>query len=482
MCSSSSSGADELPERLPPVRYGSRTTVLSIDGGGIRGLIPTVILAFLEEKLQELDGPDARLADYFDMIAGTSTGGLIAAMLAAPDKETKLRTRNSPMPAEKIKEFYLDYGPKIFERRRPCPGEVVLSKVSNWLGLLDDVPSSISLLMGPRYNGSALRETINKYMGNLTIADTLTGILVTAHEINHPGCLLFSSYPHHQDQNPPLPPEAIKSKYKLADICIATTAAPTYFPAHSFQVSGSSSNSSGRKHHLVDGGLSANNPTLDAIWRTAQHRAHRRRPVAVDFENLTVLSIGNDDSETRGYTAEDCARWGAHKWVLNDGYNPLVDMLTMANAFRVHLTTTFLFYLHGNGYESSNYLRIQPTKHGYMWIPMDDASPMKMNYLIKMGEHLLKERLARIDLTKLSWRHEYVHDQPRTNKQELEDLAKILSKERKLRLENKKREERAREEDRRTEVRLQAYFQKLGFNMDEKATKAVLKSLDEWDA
>lgn len=70
---------------------GKRITVLSIDGGGVRGLIPATILEELEAKLQRLDGPEVRLVDYFDMIAGTSTGGLITAMLTAPSNENAKR-------------------------------------------------------------------------------------------------------------------------------------------------------------------------------------------------------------------------------------------------------------------------------------------------------------------------------------------------------------------------------------------------------
>ncbi|KAM0014209.1 putative patatin-like phospholipase domain, Acyl transferase/acyl hydrolase/lysophospholipase [Helianthus debilis subsp. tardiflorus] len=84
-------------------------TVLSIDGGGVRGLIPAVILEFLEAKLQEKDGEDARIADYFDIIAGTSTGGLITAMLTAPNEE-----RRPLFSAQEIKEFYLQNCPRIF--------------------------------------------------------------------------------------------------------------------------------------------------------------------------------------------------------------------------------------------------------------------------------------------------------------------------------------------------------------------------------
>jgi len=99
--------------KSPPPAYGSIVTVLSIDGGGVRGIIPGTILAFLEAKLQELDGPDARVADYFDVVAGTSTGGLVTAMLTAPDKEGR------PLfAAKEINDFYLKHSPKIFPAKR----------------------------------------------------------------------------------------------------------------------------------------------------------------------------------------------------------------------------------------------------------------------------------------------------------------------------------------------------------------------------
>ncbi|CAN4079643.1 unnamed protein product [Withania somnifera] len=94
---------------IPPPNTGKLITILSIDGGGIRGIIPGVILAYLESQLQELDGEDARIADYFDLIAGTSTGGLVTAMLAAPNKNKR------PLYAAKdITPFYLEHSPKIF--------------------------------------------------------------------------------------------------------------------------------------------------------------------------------------------------------------------------------------------------------------------------------------------------------------------------------------------------------------------------------
>ncbi|KAA8537722.1 hypothetical protein F0562_027288 [Nyssa sinensis] len=94
---------------LQPPTYGNLITILSINGGGIRGIIPGTILSFLECELQKVDGEDARIADYFNVIAGTSTGGLVTAMLTAPNE------KNRPLFAAKdIKDFYLDNSPKIF--------------------------------------------------------------------------------------------------------------------------------------------------------------------------------------------------------------------------------------------------------------------------------------------------------------------------------------------------------------------------------
>ncbi|XP_056172960.1 patatin-like protein 2 [Syzygium oleosum] len=87
--------------------------ILSIDAGRIRGIMPAVILSFLESELQKLDGPNARIADYFYMICGTNTGGLSTAMLTCPNE------RSRPLFAAKdIKEFYVKESPRIFPQPR----------------------------------------------------------------------------------------------------------------------------------------------------------------------------------------------------------------------------------------------------------------------------------------------------------------------------------------------------------------------------
>ena len=84
------------------------TRILSIDGGGIRGIIPGQILVILEEKLKAKTGnAEARIADYFDLIAGTSTGGILTCAYLTPDKESPLRPK---FDAPQVVDLYLNNG------------------------------------------------------------------------------------------------------------------------------------------------------------------------------------------------------------------------------------------------------------------------------------------------------------------------------------------------------------------------------------
>ncbi|XP_022027971.1 patatin-like protein 1 isoform X2 [Helianthus annuus] len=213
-------------ERKPPV-YGKLITVLSIDGGGVRGLIPATILEFLEGELQKLDGEDARIADYFDIIAGTSTGGLITAMLAAPNEH-----RRPLFKAKEIIDFYLHMCPKIFPQ--------------HWCYTF--IRRLKSLIRGPMYDGKCLHDFIRKKLVDTRLGDTLTNVVIPTFDIERLKPTIFSSIEVNE--------KPYMNAY-LSDICIATSAAPTYLPPHYFETS-----QGGKKHKfdLIDGGVALNNP------------------------------------------------------------------------------------------------------------------------------------------------------------------------------------------------------------------------------
>ncbi|KAM1013251.1 hypothetical protein ACFX15_042484 [Malus domestica] len=178
----------------PPTVFGKIVTVLSVDGGGIRGLIPATILAFLESELQKLDGEDARIADYFDVIAGTSTGGLVTAMLAAPNEN------NRPLFAAKdIIDFYFNQCPKIFPQK-------------TW-SIFSNTTKIIKALAGPKYNGKYLHRLIRERLGNTKLHDTLTNVVIPTFDIKNLQPAIFSNF-------------KVKKKPSydalLSDICIGT--------------------------------------------------------------------------------------------------------------------------------------------------------------------------------------------------------------------------------------------------------------------
>jgi patatin-like phospholipase/acyl hydrolase len=389
------------PIQLQPPKYGKLITVLSIDGGGIRGVIPGTILNFLESELQKLDGEDARIADYFDVIAGTSTGGLVTAMLAAPNEN------NRPVFAAKdIKDFYLEQCPKIFPQVN---------------SLFPNTTKLIKALTGPKYDGKYLHNLVQEKLGSTRLNQTLTNIAIPTFDIKRLQPTIFSSY---------------EAKYKqpsldalLSDICIATSAAPTYLPAHSFETT--DSDGKVREFNLIDGGVAANNPTLIAIGEVTKQIMRGNSDYsaikAMDYGRLFVISLGTGTAKTEEkYGAKDAAKWGLLSWLTSDGSSPLIDVFSQASADMVDFHLNVIFQaLHSE----KNYLRIQDDSLTGAVSSVDIATKTNLEDLVKVGEGLLKKPVSRVDLeTGLAKPCD-----TETNEEALRRFAKVLSGEKRKR-------------------------------------------------
>ncbi|KAG6424657.1 hypothetical protein SASPL_115076 [Salvia splendens] len=319
-------------------------TVLSIDGGGIRGIIQATILARLESKLQELDGPNARIVDYMDVIAGTSTGGLIATMLTAPGPG------NRPLyAATNITNFYLEQGPKIFpeKSRRGFVG-----RLTNLFG-------------GPKYDCKYLKEMVQALLGNLTISHTLTNLVIPTFNIKRLQPVIFTT----NDGKANVSKNAL-----LSDVCLGTSAAPTYLPPHYFETK----DAGGQTHtfDLVDGGVAANNP------------------------------------------------------VYNDGASPLLDIYGDASSDMVDIHVSTVFQSISN---EQNYLRIQEDGLVGDASSLDVATEKNLQTLVQIGADLLKKPVSRVDLE--TGRPVPVQGEG-TNGDALARFAKLLSDENKFRHSN----------------------------------------------
>jgi predicted acylesterase/phospholipase RssA len=185
--------------------------ILAIDGGGIRGLIPALVLSEIESRTGR------RMADLVDLIAGTSTGGIIACALAKP----------SPMPAASIAAIYEEEGPEIFSRS-------LLRKIGSVGGLTDE-----------RYSSSGLVDALERHLGDAPMKAATVPLLLTAYDTERRAIRFLRS-------------EGEDSGATMVQAAHATSAAPTYFEA--VRIGDAT---------LVDGGVFAVNPAMCAYAEVA---------------------------------------------------------------------------------------------------------------------------------------------------------------------------------------------------------------------
>nr|KJB17882.1 hypothetical protein B456_003G021700 [Gossypium raimondii] len=337
-------------------------TVLSIDGGGIRGIIPSVLLASLESKLQELDGPNARIADYFDIVAGTSTGGLIATMLTAPNKDNG---RQPLYEAKDITKFYLEHSPKIFPQ------------------------DSINTSTGPKYDGKYLRSLINQLLGDITLKQALTNLVLPTFDIKLLQPVIFSTNDAKVND---------WKNAKLYDACIGTSAAPTLLPAHHFETKGSD----GKTHSfdLIDGGVAANNPTLIAIshvrMESFKQNAKFNDIEPMDNKRMLVLSLGTGiaSMDAPKYDAVTANNWGMLDWIFLNGNTPLLDACGQASSDMVDFHVSALFR---TSRCKENYLRIQDDWLTGAASTADIATEENLQKLVGIGNELLKKPVSKLN-------------------------------------------------------------------------------------
>jgi patatin-like phospholipase/acyl hydrolase len=307
--------------------------MLCIDGGGIRGIIPALVLTELEERTGR------RTAEMFDLIAGTSTGAILASALARPGDD-----RTTPRyTARDLLGLYEAEGPEIFDRS-------LLKRIRSVGGWLDE-----------RYDDTALVAALRRYLDGARLSDALTDVFITAYEIEERFAFFFRSSRAREDPTYDFP---------LADACRATAAAPTYFePAKVTDVAGS------RSYALIDGGVFAANPSLCAVAEVARNG---------DLEDVDlVLSLGTG-SLTRPLPYAHVRSFGQLEWARS-----IVDVVFDGIAD----TTEFaLERLLG----PDRYVRLQIALDRAS-DDLDDASPRNMAILREEGARLIAQQSGTID-------------------------------------------------------------------------------------
>jgi patatin-like phospholipase/acyl hydrolase len=242
--------------------------VLAIDGGGIRGLIPALVLTELERRAGR------QIFEMFDLIAGTSTGGILACALCAPD----------PLPASEVVALYDEEGPKIFDRS-------VFQRIRSGEGLLDE-----------KYDDGALDRALERFLGHKRLSEARPDLVVPAYDTALPGPYYFKTTKARDTPD--------TDDFPLSVVARATSAAPTYFePLEAGE------------RALLDGGVFAVNPAMSALAEVLKE---------VDASEVVLLSLGTGQ-RTRKRSFDEIKDWGVAKWarpildVVFDGISDAVD-------------------------------------------------------------------------------------------------------------------------------------------------------------
>ena len=247
----------------------SYKTILSLDGGGIRGVITAGILHELERRTER------RIHELFDLIVGTSTGGILAAGLARPRKGQA----GGPCSAEELGKVYSERGREIFSR-------------SLWKGA-----TSLGGFSDEKYDAAHLEGILDEILGDAELKDTVPDIIVTSYDIEKREPYLFKTRKARAAEE--------GRNHLLRHVARATSAAPTYFEA--FLLDGTQwKGEKDNRRALVDGGVFANNPSMIGLSEALASGA--------DMNEILLCAVGTGMND-REIPYEDAKDWGQLGWV-----------------------------------------------------------------------------------------------------------------------------------------------------------------------
>lgn len=306
--------------------------ILSIDGGGIKGLYSAAFLAELERGL------DKRVADYFDLICGTSTGGLIALGLA------------SGKPASELMDLYYAQGNTIF----PTSNNTFLRYLQ-----LKFIHPFRQIFWRGKFSNKALRVQLEKVFGDKTLGDLQNLVCIPSYNLIK-GMPRVFKFPHKEgcffkDKDIP-----------IVDVALSTSAAPTYLPIHAY-----------KEELYVDGGVWANNPSLCGLLEAILYFVGEGK----EYDSIELLSIPTI-SEPNGWTANTRRRRSFTGW-----QSKLIQTTMDGQAY---FTDLFLRKTLHKIVPRAKYVRVSTpilSAEQMKVIDMDRADKKALNTLKVLGEH-----------------------------------------------------------------------------------------------
>ena len=310
----------------------SLVKILSIDGGGIRGIIPAVVLAEIERRTNR------PIASLFDLIAGTSTGGILALGLTVP------KNHGGPLySADQLVNLYQEDGSRIFSR---SPLRAIFA---------------VDNLTWKKYSSSGVEQVLLEYFGDSRLRDAVTDLLIPSYELEARLPFFFRSANARQRPD---------YDYPARDVARATSAAPSYFePMRLFTAT------PGHHYTLIDGGVFANNPAACALVE-----ARTTHPNAAGY---LVVSLGTG-TLARTLPLTLAKYWGAALWA-----KPILDVVFDGVSSTVDCQLRQLL-------PANHYYRFQTALNGHNH-GLDNASADNLKSLKLLAEGLIDQEEVELD-------------------------------------------------------------------------------------
>ncbi len=311
--------------------------ILSIDGGGIRGYIPALILEKLSSLLNHESG-SGDLFSVFDIIAGTSSGSLTAMGIAVPYKK-KGNEGYTDKPRYSMTEIV-----NIYET---CRTDIFPEMTLERLG-------KVKQAFHEKYTSSGLEKVLEGIFRERTMKDCLTNVLIASFDILSNKPLIISN----------------DDDFYMKDVARGSSAAPTFFEPALIE-----SISKEKQYCLIDGAMAANNPAMFAYTK-----ARAKFPKA---ERFIILSLGTGHS-TKFYNYEQIKNWGFVEWMLPSNGTPIYSIMSRAQEGCVSMQL--------NQIPGIEYYRINPVLEGES-LEIDNISFKNMKALKTAAEKIIEENL-----------------------------------------------------------------------------------------
>lgn len=343
----------------------SKIRILSIDGGGIRGIIPAAIVEYLETRIKTVTGnSSAKIGEYFDLIAGTSTGGILTCVYLCPDETDNTKAK---FAASDALQLYMKHGNKIFHKN-------FWQQFKNFQ------------LWNEGFPADNLENLLNEYLGETLLSQMIKPCVITAYNFYERRAAFFNSVDSRKIGG------EVK-EFKVKHIARSTSAAPTYFePAMITSLSEA-------PQFLIDGGVFVNNPALCAYsearglkftdQRVLASSHQKPKPDFPSAKDMLLVSIGTGSSKKR-YEFEQLRNAGLIKWL-----PVIIDIMMSGNSETVHYHLTKMWdTLEGDA--KKDYYRLEPELKTAS-PEMDNVSKKNLKLLHDAGQSYVFENVGKLN-------------------------------------------------------------------------------------